>query len=276
MLNPLLRLAFIFSLVAGWLPLEVRAQILVDPSHAAQSAIDPTTQAFYKDLVEVHQKIATASGLQVRLIVADEGEVNAYAVEHQGERCVVLNWGLIALLHDDRDALAAVLAHEYAHHGKNHLQHARWSDRAASVLGSLAETAVNTTLGTSDFGVSEVGKSVGRVGTKVLSRTFSRYQEQEADLLSVRWMVQAGFNPMAAVRLQTRYLDLTGNGDEFSLFRSHPPSADREAALDVAVYADPEAAPLIDKPVVALRLPSKEVHGKGLPTTTACGMREGS
>ena len=156
--------------------MEAHAQVLVDPGKSAQSATDPTTQAFYKDLVEVHQKIAAASGLHIRLIVADEGGINAYAIENNGERCVVLNWGLIEAVHDDRDALAAVLAHEYAHHGKNHMQRAQWSDRVANVLGSLAETAVNSALGTSGYGVSEVGRRVGGVGAQVITKGFSRYQ----------------------------------------------------------------------------------------------------
>ena len=35
--------------------MEAHAQVLVDPGKSAQSATDPTTQAFYKDLVEVPQ-----------------------------------------------------------------------------------------------------------------------------------------------------------------------------------------------------------------------------
>ncbi|OYT91332.1 MAG: hypothetical protein CFE43_13945 [Burkholderiales bacterium PBB3] len=272
MLNPLLRLVFACTLFWGQGLMGAHAQVFVDPAKAALSAEDPTTQAFYKALVDVHQKMATASGLQIRLIVADEGDINAYAIENNGERCVVLNWGLIEALQDDRDALAAVLAHEYAHHGKNHLQRAQWSDRAASVLGSLAETAVNSTLGTTGFGASEVGRRVGDVGAKVLTRKFSRYQEQEADLQGVRWMVQAGFNPLAAVRLQTRYLELAAEGDDPTLLRSHPPSEEREAALDAAIQADSEASLLTEQPTVALRLPSKDAHGKGLPLTTACGI----
>ena len=184
--------------------------------------------------------------------------------------------GRMEAVHDDRDALAAVLAHEYAHHGKNHLQRAQWSDRVANVLGSLAETAVNSALGTSGYGVSEVGRRVGGVGAQVITKGFSRYQEKEADLLGLQWLVQAGYNPLAAVRLQTRYLELAGSGDSFLLFRSHPPSEDREAALDTAIQADPAGVQLSSQPVVALRLPSKEVHGNGLVFTTACGTTKGS
>ena len=275
MLNRLLRLVLACTLFSGSGLMAAHAQVLVDPAKAAQLATDPTTQAFYKDLMEVHQRIASASGMVIRLIVADEGDINAYAIENNGERCVVLNWGLIEALQDDRDALAAVLAHEYAHHGKNHLKRAQWSDRVATVLGSIAETAVNNTLGTTGFGASGVGRRVGGAGAQVITKGFSRYQEQEADLLGLQWLAQAGFNPLAAVRLQARYLELAGNGDTFSLFRSHPPSEDREAALDAAIQADPAVALLSNQPLVALRLPRKEVHGNGLPFATACGPSKG-
>lgn len=70
---------------------------------------------FYQDLADIHKKLAQASGLTVRLLVADDEEVNAYATEEKDQHLVVLNWGLIDALQNDRDAIAAVLAHEYAH-----------------------------------------------------------------------------------------------------------------------------------------------------------------
>ena len=45
-----------------------QAQDLIDPVKAVQSAEDPKTKAFYQDLLDVHQKLAQASGLKLRLL----------------------------------------------------------------------------------------------------------------------------------------------------------------------------------------------------------------
>ncbi|OYU45966.1 MAG: hypothetical protein CFE44_04715 [Burkholderiales bacterium PBB4] len=204
-------------------------------------------------MLDVHAKLAASSGLKLRLLIAEDDEVNAYATEEEGERWVVLNWGLIEALHDDRDAIAAVLAHEYAHHGKNHIQRTKSSNSVLGVLGVIAGVAINAKLGT-----TELGHTLGRTGAKVLSSTFSRDQEREADSQGLQWMINAGYNPLAAVRLQRKLLELAGNDDQFSLFRSHPPSKDRAAELHAIIEKDPVAKQLSAQPLVALNLPPDE------------------
>ena len=250
MLISLIRRALACSLLTLFAGHAVQAQDLIDPVMALQSATDPKTKAFYQDLLDVHKNLAAASGLKLRLLISEDDEVNAYATEQEGERWVVLNWGLIDALHDDRDAIAAVLAHEYAHHGKNHIQRTQSSNSVLGVLGAIAGAAINAKLGT-----SELGHAIGRTGAKVLSSTFSRDQEREADSQGLQWMINAGYNPLAAVRLQKKLLELAGSDDQFSLFRSHPPSKDRAAELDAIIAKDPVAKQLSSQPLVALNLP---------------------
>lgn len=244
-------LMVVFCFVLG-LP-SVQGQELTDVIKAAQSATDPASKLFYLDLVDIHQKLANASGLRLHLFIADDEEVNAYATEQSGERWVVLNWGLIDALREDRDAIAAVMAHEYAHHGKDHIQRTQSSSGVLGILGAIAGAAINARLGT-----SELGHAIGRTGARVLSSSFSRDQEREADLQGLQWMITAGYNPLAAVRLQNKLLELAGGDDQFSLFRSHPPSKDRAAELEGAIQKDPASKPLLTQPQVALHLPPEE------------------
>ncbi|OYT91333.1 MAG: hypothetical protein CFE43_13950 [Burkholderiales bacterium PBB3] len=253
MLISLVRLVIAVSFLSTWGLQSVQAQDLIDPVKAAQSADDPKTKAFYQDLLDVHQKLAKASGLKLRLLIAEDDEVNAFATEQEGERWVVLNWGLIEALHDDRDAIAAVLAHEYAHHGKDHIKRSQSSNSVLGLLGAIAGVAINAKLGT-----SELGHTIGRTGAKVLSSSFSRDQEREADMQGLQWMISAGYNPLAAVRLQKKLLELAGSDDQFSLFRSHPPSKDRAAELGAVIEKDPAAKLLSTQPLVALNLPPEE------------------
>ncbi|QTN27813.1 M48 family metalloprotease [Rhodoferax sp. AJA081-3] len=232
------------------LPMGAWAQELVDVVKAAAAAKDPSEKAFYQDLADMHRKLAGASGLTLRLFVSDEEDVNAYATEQKGERWVVLNWGLLEALQHDRDAIAAVLAHEYAHHGKEHISKTKSTEGVLGVLGAIAGAAINYKLGT-----SQLGHTVGRTGAKVLSSSFSRDQEREADTQGLEWAIAAGYNPMGAVRLQKKLLELAGNDDSFSLFRTHPPSKDRAAELEALIAKNDLAKPLLGQPLVALNLP---------------------
>ena len=231
-------------------PMGVQADELVDVVQAAAIAKDPTEKAFYQDLADMHRKLGVASGLKLRLLVSDDEDVNAYATEQKGERWVVLNWGLLEALQHDRDAVAAVLAHEYAHHGKGHIKKTKSTDGILSVLGAIAGAAINYKLGT-----SQIGHSVGQAGAKVLSSSFSRDQEREADAQGLQWTIAAGYNPLGAVRLQKKLLELAGSDDNFSLFRTHPPSKDRASELEALIAKNDQAKPLLAQPLVALNLP---------------------
>ena len=124
-------------------PIGAGAQELVDVVKAAAAAKEPSEKAFYQDLADMHRKLASASGLKLRLFVSDEEDVNAYATEQKGARWVVLNWGLLEALQHDRNAVAAVLAHEYAHHGKEHISKAKSTEGVLGILGAIAGAAIN-------------------------------------------------------------------------------------------------------------------------------------
>jgi len=258
--------AWLLAAVLAW-PLGASAADYLDAAKAATSAETPSERAFYQELAAIHTKLSAVSGLKLRLLVSDEEDVNAYATESKGEKLVVLHWGLLEALHADRDALAAVMAHEFAHHGKDHLAKGKSTDGFLSVLGALAGAVVDYKLGT-----SRVGSSLGQGGAKLLSRTYSRDQEREADEQGMQWMVAAGYNPLGAVRLQQKLTELAGGDDQFSLFRTHPPSKERAADLQAMVDKLPGAKAWSSQPLVALALPDDaEDQGSAQKTASAAG-----
>ena len=127
----------------------------------------------------------------------------------------MLSWGLLEALQHDRDAIVAVLAHEYAHHGKEHISKTKSTEGVLGIQGAIA----------------------------------------------------AGYNPMGAVRLQKKLLELAGSDNSFSLFRSQPPFKERASELEALIAKSEQAKPLLGQPLVALNLPQDNDEDEGETTT---------
>ena len=95
-------------------------------------------------------------------------------------------------LMDDEAELAFALGHEVGHIAANHAHareaYARQSNWLPSILGAV--------FGNSIFG-SMIGQDVAR-RSKLQTLSFSRDQEYQADELGMRYMMQAGYDPVGA------------------------------------------------------------------------------
>lgn len=225
----------------------------IDVSKAVAQSTDASDQAFFRELEAMHQALAKVSGIKSRLLLSDSDEVNAFATEAEGEQLIVLNMGLVDALGDDRDALVSVLAHEYAHHGRSHLASTKSTNSLFGVLGVVVGAVIDYKLGTGGL-----GQDIGGAGAKVITRSFSRDQEREADATGLQWMVDAGYNPAGAVRAQRKFLEMAGTSGGFSLFRTHPGSDERVVNLQGLIAANAKAQALQSDQKVALALPSAE------------------
>lgn len=238
--------------VAGFVAVAAHAasDSYVDVVKAAAQSRDPSARQFFLELRDMHQKLAQASGIEAKLLLSDNDEVNAFATEVKGEKIIVLNQGLIEALGDDRDALVSVLAHEFAHHGKSHLASTQSTNSIFGVLGAVVGAVIDYKLGTGGL-----GQDIGGAGAKVITRSFSRDQEREADAAGLQWMVEAGYNPAGAVRAQRKFLEMAGSSSGFSLFRTHPASDERVVNLQGLIAANAKAQALQSDQKVALAMP---------------------
>ena len=124
--------------------------------------------------------------LNWEVVVFDNDQLNAFAMT--GGKIGVFS-GIFKVA-DTPDALAAVLGHEIAHMTEGHVfDRARRASRttAAAILGSAA-TGIHR-----DY--FEFGSHVA------LQLPFQRGQESDADVVGLRYMAQAGFDPRAGLQL---------------------------------------------------------------------------
>ncbi len=164
--------------------------------------------------------------------VLDTPTVNAFAT--QGGYVYVTR-GLLALANSEAE-LAGVLGHEMAHITANHVQgRKKRSDKAG--IGVL----LGAVLGGLTDGKEGLKKGV-KLGTTLASGYVAQYsqkQEFDADIIGMRMMTAAGYDPMEAAKflasmaqkhkLEAQIAGKEYNPNQVSIFASHPATADRVA-----------------------------------------------
>ncbi|WP_290753876.1 M48 family metallopeptidase [Henriciella sp.] len=152
----------------------------------------------YQRVQRVWSRIAAASpkaGEQWDVQVFNSDDVNAFVMP--GNRVGVYT-GLLDVVEND-DQLAAVLGHEVAHAIYRHANQRATRQAAASAAVQVgAAAAGNSGLGVSANQVNALGSVAANLGVVL---PYSRNAELEADLAGVDYMVRAGYDPRAAIRL---------------------------------------------------------------------------
>jgi predicted Zn-dependent protease len=197
-------------------PGDVKLAIL-DPKHVEM------LDGIQNQLVKVTRRKAL-------LVVCANDTVNAIAAVMRGVPVVMIDVALMELLRFDKDSIAFVLAHEYAHLILGH--------RSAPVGAADAQEAAKAG--------EEHERQTGRRGSGVIAAlahidakraTFSRQQERQADEAGYEFMVAAGFKPGGALDASKILLVTMGNNPS-GYFDSHPGWEDRVAMLQGAVKRD--------------------------------------
>lgn len=166
----------------------------------------------------------------------DSPMVNAFALPGG---YIYMTRGLLALANSEAE-MAAVLAHEAGHITGRHSAE-RYS---RGVVTSLGAAVLATAIGS-----SEASQVLG-VGSDLYLKSYSRGQESEADLLGLRYMTQAGYNPRGmAIFLSSLQADtvlsgqIAGRGDGASgvdYFSTHPATQERVANALTASSSYPQ------------------------------------
>lgn len=138
-------------------------------------------------------------------------------------------WTGLLVRVSSEDELAAILGHELAHYTQLHTL-----ERMRSLNNSMSTGAIF------DLGLAVltgVSVPVGQLAAVLNVLAFSRDQEQEADLLGLKFMAEAGYAPAAAVRVWKIVIEEEENAAvksrEPGIFaKTHPGAEERVEILE--------------------------------------------
>lgn len=190
--------------------------------------------AAIRNIINIKERVENAAGeMRTELLIAEGDEPNGFSFGYHSVSKIGINIGMLKLIGDDADAMAALIGHELAHlyleHGK--VRQDREEDRI------MASTLLSFALGMVGIPVPVTATDVA---TTTVSRTFSRDEEREADKVGVTYMTHAGFDPWGAVRLQEK-LAAVSSGSMVPFLSTHPATSERVGNMRRLVEGLPPA-----------------------------------
>jgi predicted Zn-dependent protease len=141
--------------------------------------------------------------------------------------------GILAKLQLTDDEVAMIMGHEIAH---ALLEHAR------ERMGKTMATRGAIEIGAALFGIQGLGRTAADIGGQLLSLSFSRSDESEADALGLVTAAAAGYDPRAGVTLWQKMLQAS-KGAPPQWLSTHPSGEARIAEIQSRL---PRASPIYD------------------------------
>ncbi|WP_092021593.1 M48 family metalloprotease [Marinobacter zhejiangensis] len=189
-------------------------------TQGGQFYLDPNL-TFY--VSEVGNKLAAVSDrpdLPYEFVILNSSVPNAWALP-SGK--IAINRGLLTQLEDEAQ-LASVLGHEIVHAAARHSV----QRMQTGMILNAGMAGLGMAMG--DSGLANVIMGSANLGSQLALAQYGQGDELESDRFGIRYMVKAGYDPMAAVELQQLFVNMS-QGQEAnylsSLFATHPPSQTR-------------------------------------------------
>ncbi|WGV26858.1 M48 family metallopeptidase [Halotia branconii] len=185
----------------------------------------------------VAERVIRANGLDDypwRFQISDEYDPNAYADELNK---IVIYKGLLDQIHGDDAALAFIISHELAHHTQRHFaQQEEAETNLKEKLLKEAKSEIVQEWRKSNTPLSPATKDVIKQRIIIQKKqefertmqALSRQHEFQADEIGYTYMVKAGYEIDAGLRVLNLFLRLPSDYTENS---SHPPTQQRINAL---------------------------------------------
>ncbi len=199
-------------------------------------------QCVTRELASALERGSGPSTWQVELF--EDSSPNAFALP--GGK-IGVHTGMLRVA-EGQDQLATVLSHEIAHVIAAHTNE-RLSTMAVAETGL---SAVQLLLGGDSPGQRQLLGALGLGAQVGVLLPFSRAPETEADLIGVRLMARAGFDPRASVELWRR-MQRKEQGSPPEFLSTHPAEATRIAQLEQSMR---EVMPTYEQAAAAGRRPS--------------------
>jgi predicted Zn-dependent protease len=159
-----------------------------------------TLQTYVQNLGEQIAAVSDRPNLPYQFNVVNSSTHNAYALPGG---FISITRGL--LLEMDREAqLAAVLGHEVVHVAARHSV----QQQTQGFFTNILLTAGSLYLRVEGFQYTGLYQDLGHVGAKAYLASYSRSQERQADLVGMRYIAKAGYDPKGMMKLQKLLLNL--------------------------------------------------------------------
>jgi len=171
--------------------------------------------------------------LDWQFTLLDSDVINAFALP--GGK-VFVSRGLAQRLSDEAE-LAGVMGHEIGHVTARHANQRISKQLGMNLLLSGAALAVGVADADSD--VRKYGQyavPLLAVGGNVVMLKYGRDEESEADMLGVRYMVRAGYDPMGQVRVMEVLNAAGGGGGQVEWLSTHPHPETRIQRLSQIIH----------------------------------------
>ena len=157
---------------------------------------------------------------EVNLI--DSPQLNAFCMP--GGK-IAFFYGILEKLKLTDDEVATIMGHEVAHalreHARERMAKTQATRLGASVLSSL-------------LGLGNVGDAVLGMGGQLLTLTFSREDESEADLVGMELAARAGYDPTAGISLWQK-MGAAGKGAPPQWLSTHPAGPTRIRDIEASL-----------------------------------------
>lgn len=199
---------------------------------------DPELARYVEGIGQLLVQTTETPNEKFTFVVLDSDVVNAFALPGG---YIHVTRGLLALANTEAEA-AGVIAHEIGHVVARHGA----ARASAATLGSIGSALGGLLLG-------DLGAQLGQQAAGAGVASYSRGQEYEADILGVRYLRRAGFDPeamadfLASLQAQSELAaQIAGAKDNGgSIMASHPRTQDRvQAAIKEANNSAPARNPI--------------------------------
>lgn len=186
---------------------------------------DEAVQRYVSSIGELLVKTTENPDRPMTFTVLDTDMVNAFAIPGY----VYITRGIMALAENEAE-LASVVGHEIGHNIARHVAE-RYGQQQLAGLGAMLAGILT--------GSQAVG-NLAQTGAGLYVLSYSREQESEADMLGVRYMSRAGFDPNAMSSffsklrnhetLEAKIAGKPDKSEQFSFLANHPRTSERISA----------------------------------------------
>ena len=190
---------------------------------------NPRLTGYVRRVALTLTRVSETPDFPYTITTLNDDAVNAFALP--GGYLYVTR-GLLALA-DNEAEMAGVLAHEIGHSVARHTAE-RYSKAVAANLGLNILGAIGGALGAPP-GIGNIAS----FGTQAYLQSFTREQELEADMLGVRYLARAGYDPDAMTsflrklqandKLEAALTGEKGKEHSFNIMSTHPRTVERIA-----------------------------------------------